>query len=116
MLHFIYKTESKSGKYYIGRHSSEDIDDGYIGSGKWVRSIKDKSELTRTILEFCESVEELKEFEKKLLKEHVGKENCMNFNLNSCGFSTGDLNPSSTEEGRKRISERLKIDNPSKNP
>ena len=52
MKHFIYKTTHKNGKYYIGRHSTNNIDDGYIGSGKWPRSIKDKSTLTREILEY----------------------------------------------------------------
>ena len=73
MQHFIYKTTCSSGKYYIGRHSTTNVNDNYFGSGKWIRSIKDKSTLTREILEFC-TEETLKQREEYYLKENVGKE------------------------------------------
>jgi len=116
MYHFIYKTTSKSGKYYIGRHSTKKLDDYYFGSGKWIRSLKNKDELTREILLFCEE-SELKEKEQLFLQENVGKENCMNFNLSSCGFSSGKLNPAHTEKEKIKRSIRFKgINNPSKRP
>ena len=52
IYHFIYKTISDSGKYYIGRHSTKNLNDGYFGSGKWIRSLKNKSNLKREIIEF----------------------------------------------------------------
>lgn len=114
MYHFIYKTTSNSGKYYIGRHSTKDIQDGYFGSGKWIRSIKDRNILTREILEFCDE-KNLKSAEKKYLEEHVGKENCMNFNLSAVGFSSGLLNPAHTDaEKLRRRNAALGDKNPSK--
>ena len=88
MKHFIYKTTHKNGKYYIGRHSTNNLDDGYLGSGKWPRSIKDKSALTRTILEFAEDEQSLKDLERKYLTEHYGNTNCMNMTDDPIGFNS----------------------------
>ena len=116
MYHFIYKTTSNSGKYYIGRHSTKNLNDGYFGSGKWVRSLKDKTILTREILLFCDEFE-LKNNEKILLEENIGKEGCMNFNLSPVGFSSGQLNPAHKQEEKERRSLRALGDlNPSKRP
>jgi len=103
MKHYIYKTEHPNGKYYIGRHSTNDINDGYKGSGKWVRSIKEKSLLKVFILEEASSFEELKELEKKYLSEHLGNPGNMNFNQNSVGFPSGELHPNKTEKARERF-------------
>jgi hypothetical protein len=92
MKHFIYKTTHTNGKYYIGRHTTDNIDDGYVGSGKWPLSIKDKSTLTREILEYADSAEKVKELEGKYLIEHFGKPNCMNRTADPIGFDT-DNNP-----------------------
>ncbi len=36
--HFIYKTTNVlTHKYYIGMHSTNNIDDGYLGSGRRLR-------------------------------------------------------------------------------
>ena len=102
MKHFIYKTVHTNGKYYIGRHSTDNIDDGYIGSGKWPRSIKDKSTLTREILEYASSLSEVQELERKYLAEHYGKPNCMNLTSDPVGFDT-DNNPMKNPEVAKKI-------------
>jgi len=114
---YTYKTTHSSGKYYIGRHTTNKINDNYFGSGTWVRSIKDKSELQREILEFYESFEALLEAEQKLINENLNLPNCMNFNNSTCGFASGDLNPACSEEGRLRTSKRVSGDlNPAKRP
>jgi hypothetical protein len=39
MRHIIYKiTNMVNGKYYVGRHSTTDINDGYMGSGIWIKN------------------------------------------------------------------------------
>jgi hypothetical protein len=103
MKHFIYKTVHKNGKYYIGRHSTDNIDDGYMGSGKWPLSIKDKSTLTREILEYANSFDEVKELERKYLAENFGKPNCMNRTPDPIGFDT-DNNPMKNPEFVAKIS------------
>lgn len=100
MLHYIYKTSSPSGKYYIGRHSTTDLNDGYLGSGKWIRQMKDVSNLTVEVLEFADTFEALLALEQKYLAEHISQPDNMNFNNRPVGFATGDLNWNTTPEGR----------------
>ncbi len=111
MLHFTYMTVHKNGKYYVGRHSTTNLHDGYYGSGKWVKSVKDRSLLDRSVLQYFDNETELKQAEEILIAEHLGKSGCMNFNNSSCGFATGNLNPNTTPEARKRLSVRMSGDN-----
>ena len=104
MKHFIYKTTHINGKYYIGRHSTNNEGDGYIGSGIWVTEIKDKSSLTREILEYANSFDELVELENLYLMEHYGKPGCMNMNNKSTGWATGLANPMKNSISRAKIS------------
>lgn len=93
-FHIIYKTTHDDGKFYVGRHSTYNLEDRYFGSGKWVKSIKDKTTLSREILSYHDSFEELIEAEEKLLVEVIGDPNNMNYNNKSVGFGTDEHNPS----------------------
>ena len=99
--HFIYKTSHNNGYYYFGRHSTKNLKDGYQGSGKWIKSIKNKSELITEIIEFTNDSENLKKLEQKYIDEHYGKPGCMNFLKSSLGFNQG-YTP--TKESRKKMS------------
>ena len=101
--HFIYKTTHQNGKYYIGRHSTENLDDGYIGSGIWPSSIKDRSTLTREILEFVDNADALKQREGEYLREHYGQPGCMNATSDPIGFDS-ENNPMKDPEIAKKIS------------
>jgi hypothetical protein len=101
--HFIYKTTHQNGKYYIGRHSTKNLNDGYIGSGRWPSSIKDRSKLAREILEFVNDAETLKQREGEYLREHYGQPGCMNATSDPVGFDT-DHNPMKRPEIAKKIS------------
>lgn len=107
MFYFIYKTYSSSGLYYYGRHTTENINDGYFGSGKWIRSIKDKSTLKRDIILFCENQEELLKKEEEYITMYINDPKCMNFNENSIGFSSNN-NPNKLLKGSKILSDRVK--------
>ena len=106
MYHFTYKVSLKnSEKYYVGRHSTNNLNDNYYGSGKWVRSIRNKSNLIVEIISFYDSIEELKYAEEELLKYHIDNINNMNFNNKSCGFASGKHNVAFSEaeiERRKK--------------
>jgi hypothetical protein len=107
MYHIIYKTYSTSGLYYYGRHSTDNLNDGYLGSGKWVRSIKDKSSLRRNIVLFCENYQELLEKEEDFISKNMNDPKCMNFNEKSVGFSIIN-HPSKLLKGSKILSDRVR--------
>jgi len=87
--HYIYKITRDDGKYYIGMHSTDDLDDGYFGSGQRIsRSIKKhgKERHIKEILEFLPTREELRLREKELVTEELlGDEMCLNLALGGQG-------------------------------
>ena len=103
MYYFTYKVTHPNGKYYVGRHETKDLEDGYFGSGVWVRDMKDTSVLDREILEYFDNHEDLMEGERRLIKEHIDRPNNMNFNDNPVGFSSSN-NPSKCPDRRKELS------------
>ena len=72
MFYTIYKiTNTVNGKFYIGKHQTENLDDGYMGSGKLVkRAIKKygKDKFKKEILFLCESEQEMDQKEKELVE------------------------------------------------
>jgi hypothetical protein len=81
--HFIYKTTNLlTSRYYIGMHSTDNLEDGYMGSGKRLRySINKygKQNHKVEILEFFDNRDELKKREKEIVDlNEVAKEECMN--------------------------------------
>lgn len=91
-FHFIYKTTNNlSGKYYIGMHSTDNLEDGYIGSGKRLRySINKYGEEnhTREILEFCKTRKELKSREEEIVNlNEIAKQDCINLVVGGIGFN-----------------------------
>ena len=99
MYLFVYKTTHSNGKYYIGRHQTNNLNDGYLGSGNWVESIKDKSALSREIIAEATSFEELCELEEYHIGLHYGKAGCMNYKRASIGLSSEDA----SELNKKRV-------------
>lgn len=94
--HFIYKTTNLlSGKYYIGMHSTSDLDDGYLGSGNRLRLAVRKhgrENFKREILEFFESREELVKREEEIVNlNEIGKVECMNLKVGGDGGFTLEI-------------------------
>lgn len=112
--HFIYKTTNMlSGKYYIGMHSTNDLDDGYLGSGTRLRySINKhgKENFIREILEFCKTREELKNKEVEIVNlNEIAKINCINLKVGGYGgFSSEEHMFKCVKAGRKKTDEVLK--------
>jgi hypothetical protein len=102
--HYCYKIILEgSDLYYTGRRStSKDIDkDTYKGSGKWVKSIKDQSRLTKIILGEYDNIHDLKAAEQAFIEQWFDDPNCMNYARSSLGTAPGHK---FSEETRRRVS------------
>ena len=79
MKHYLYKiTNTINGKYYIGMHSTNNLDDGYFGSGKVLfKAIKKYGlqNFKKEILCFVNNKEELKELEALVVTTEWIREN-----------------------------------------
>lgn len=109
MYLFIYKTTHKNGKFYIGRHETDNLNDGYLGSGKWVKSIKDRSNLDREIIEYSDNIDNLKTLEEYYIEKHWNDPLCMNVIRGSDGWTSKDVsvfNSEIQENGKSRSQNR----------
>jgi hypothetical protein len=91
-FHYIYKITREDGKFYIGRHSTDDLDDTYFGSGQrlW-KSIKKhgKEKHSKEILEFLPNLKSLKLREAELVdQDALANPLCMNLTRGGDGGTT----------------------------
>lgn len=105
--HYIYKTTNLiNGKYYIGMHSTSNLDDGYIGSGDRIRrSIKKygKENFKCEIIETLPNRKLLKEREKQIVnQELLLDKKCMNLVFGGGG---GFISETGYKKGAKRMLE-----------
>lgn len=88
--HYIYKTTCNvNQKFYVGMHSTDDLEDGYKGSGKYLkRSIKKYGEENHftEILEFVQTRDALRIREAQLVNEQLLNDPlCMNLTFGGEG-------------------------------
>jgi len=110
IYHFVYKTTNNiNGKWYIGVHSTDDLNDGYLGSGiRLLQSINKYGEenFTREILHFFDTREAAFNKEKEIITEDIVS-NRQSYNICTGGYGgVGKLIP--TEETRRKMSESRK--------
>lgn len=124
--HYIYKTtNSLTDKFYIGMHSTDDLSDGYIGSGKrlWYSINKHgKDNHICEILEFCSDRATLSIRESEIVNDVLINEDlCMNIvtggngGFEHCNSKEGIENRRWTFEkwtrlGREAFADKLKHD------
>lgn len=84
MFYTIYKTTNNlDGKIYIGKHQTKDLDDDYLGSGKYLKHAIMKhgiENFTKEILFVFDNEAEMNDKEAELVTEDFVKENT-NYNL-----------------------------------
>jgi hypothetical protein len=96
-------TNLVNNKVYVGQHSTQNIDDGYLGSGVIIRFALDKygkSSFRKDVLCFCVTQKELDEKETFYIKEYDATNKTKGYNINAYG--SGHLH---TEEVKKRLQE-----------
>ena len=81
--HYFYKiTNNINNKYYYGIHSTSNLDDGYMGSGKRLHYAYKKygiENFTKEILEYFETREAAAEYESKIVNyDLIHDNNCYN--------------------------------------
>ena len=90
MYYLIYKTTNLlNGKFYIGKHQTENKDDSYLGSGVALeKAIKKygRNNFIKEILFECDSEEEMNQKEKEIITNDLIKnKNCYNIGLGGEG-------------------------------
>lgn len=114
IYHYFYKITNKvNGKFYYGIHSTDDIDNGYMGSGKRLnRAIKKYGieNFTKEIVKFFDTLQELSDYESLIVNdEMVSEEMC--YNLVKGGYYIDD----DAIEKRRMTYGRIKHQQGSKN-
>lgn len=106
MIHIVYKTtNTTNGKFYIGKHSTDNIDDGYIGSGVILSlAVKKygKDKFVREVIKEFGDEASAYQFERELI-EAIGLDptKCYNACKGGVGFWKGMTH---TPEARAKIS------------
>lgn len=95
IYHYIYKTTCLvTGRFYVGMHSTDDLEDGYLGSGKrlgYSRKKHGDNQHIKVILEMLPSREALKLREKELVNSDLLKHpQCMNLQEGGGGGFAGE--------------------------
>ncbi len=106
--HYIYKTTCiTTNKFYVCMHSTDNLEDGYLGSGKILVYSRNKygdDNHIKEILEHCSSRDELKQREKEIVNEELIA-NPLNINLKYGGEGGWDhlvlTNEQRSELGRR---------------
>ena len=113
--HYIYKTTCEvTSRYYYGMHSTDNLNDGYIGSGTrlW-HSINyhGKENHSIEILEYLDDRISLKNREKELITEEMLKDPmCMNLVSGGNGGCTAESQKKRSIAGGNTIAFKLKND------
>jgi hypothetical protein len=93
--HFLYRTEHKeTGEFYLGKHSTRNLNDGYQGSGDWIKYWRTfaRRSLKTIPLQFFDSEEAAYAGEKAFLTpEIINDPLCQNLNEGGDGRTSEEM-------------------------
>ena len=105
--YLIYKIKNNiTNKFYIGAHETYNIDDGYMGSGVYLKRAQKKygiKNFTKEILLLCESKEEMYLKEKEFVEVSEKTYNIISGGKGGWSYARSKI----TEEIYKKISETM---------
>lgn len=108
MYHTIYLiTNQVNGKKYIGKHSTDNLDDGYMGSGIAIKKALQKHGTEKFIKEYLHIFDneyDMEQKEKEIITEDIVKDN--NYYNMAPGGQGGNVIKHS-EESKKRKSQAI---------
>ena len=116
LFHFIYKTtDVRNGNFYIGMHSTNNLDDGYIGSGTRLKHLiykHGKDIFNMEILEFLPDRKSLRLRESELVtSDLILEEKCMNLKPGGYGGFNNDTHQlKCSQAAGLKHAERMKKD------
>lgn len=96
-------TNQVNNKIYVGKHHTDNLDDGYMGSGKIIKRAITKygiENFTKEYLAFCDTEEKLNQLEQFYIKKYKARE--AGYNLTDGG--DGTIGYKHTEEDKIKIS------------
>lgn len=104
-------TNNLNGKIYVGKHSTDNLNDGYMGSGKLIKLAYNKygiENFSKKILAFADTEDELNDLEIFYIKDLDAK--TKGYNLTDGGEGTSGCEPWNkgvhwSEEHKRKLSE-----------
>ena len=94
IYNYIYKTINNiNNKYYLGKHSTKNIDDSYLGSGTLLKKAINKygkENFSTEILTYCDTEQDCYELEELVVTQiELDDPMCYNIRIGGTGFAIG---------------------------
>lgn len=104
--HYFYKiTNTINGHFYYGVHNTDNLDDGYMGSGKRLLIAYKKygiDNFKKEIICFFDTADEAFKYESECVTESLVKNNdCYNIQMGGRTFNTSGMLPVVDKEGNR---------------
>ena len=106
MYHYFYKiTNLINGKFYYGVHNTNNLEDGYMGSGKLIHEAYKKygiENFNKEILKYFNTMDEAFQYEHDIVNEDmINNPNCYNIQIGGQYYCTENRVPVKDNNGNK---------------